>query len=318
MPDERLLIITPVRNEAAHLERVAAGVAAQTHRPARWLVVDDGSDDETPAVLRRLERRHEFLTVVSTPPRYTREASDRLALAAAPRAFNYGLGTIDAAELAGFTHIGKLDGDVELRPDYYESILAWFAERPHLGIAGGAILERRDGQWAPTACASTHVRGALKLYSRECFAAIGGLRERLGWDGIDQVLAGMHGFETRSFPDAEALHHRHTGSADGRLRGHVRWGEAHWILHHGALWTIVRAGKEARKRPRGVSGVAYLYGYARAAARRVPRVEIEGYGQFVRSEQRRRLLAELPRVLPGAPLVARGGRKKDYAPSVRP
>lgn len=313
MPDERLLIITPVRNEAAHLERVAEGVAAQTHRPVRWLVVDDGSDDETPEVLRRLARRLDFLTVVSTPPGHTREAADRLAAAAAPRAFNYGLGTIAAAELAGFTHIGKLDGDVELRPDYYESILARFAEQPRLGIAGGAILERRGGEWEPTPCASTHVRGALKLYSGDCFAAIGGLHERLGWDGIDQVLAGMHGFETRSFPDAEALHHRHTGSADGRLRGHVRWGEAHWILHHGAIWTLVRAGKEARKPPRGLSGVAYLYGYARAAVRRVPRVEIDGYGQFVRTEQRRRMLGKLPR----APLIARDGRKKDYAPGVR-
>ena len=80
----------------------------------------------------------------------------------------------------------------------------------------------------------------------------------------------------------------------------------------------MRAGKEARKRPRVLSGGAYLYGYARAAARRVPRVEIEGYGRFVRSEQRRRMLAKLPRLLPGAPLVAREGRKKDYAPSVRP
>jgi len=317
MPDERLLIITPVRNEAAHLERVADGLLAQAHRPALWLVVDDGSDDETPRILRRLERELDFLRVVSTPPGHTREAADRLAVAAAPRAFNYGLSTLVPRELARFTHIGKLDGDVELRPDYYASILTRFAERPRLGIAGGAILERRGGDWEATPCASTHVRGALKLYSSECFAAIGGLHERLGWDGIDQVLAGMHGFETRSFADAEALHHRHTGSADGRLRGHVRWGEAHWILHHGAFWTLMRAAKEARKRPGGLSGVAYFYGYLRAAARRVPRVEIDGYGRFVRAEQRRRMLGKLPRALRGAPPIAGDGRKKDYAPGVR-
>jgi biofilm PGA synthesis N-glycosyltransferase PgaC len=305
--DERLLIVSPVRNEAAHIERVASGLAAQTHPPERWVVVDDGSEDETPQILRRLERELDFLHVVSTPAGYTREAADRLAVAAAPRAFNYGLRAIGPTELAGFTHIGKLDGDVELRPDYYRSILDRFDDRPALGIAGGVILERSDGEWQPTPCATSHVRGALKLYSRECFTAIGGLQERLGWDGIDQVLAGMHGFETRSFNGAEALHHRHTGSADGRLRGHVRWGEAHWILHHGALWTLVRAGKEARKRPRGASGVAYLYGYARAAARRVPRVEIEGYGRFVRAEQRRRMFGRLQRDARAASVAPRSG-----------
>jgi hypothetical protein len=142
------------------------------------------------------------------------------------------------------------------------------------------------------------VRGALKLYTRECLTAIGGVWERLGWDGIDQVLAHMNGFETRSFDTAEALHHRHTGSADGRLRGHVRWGEAHWILHHGLPWTVVRAGKVARVRPRGVSALAYLYGYGQAAARRVPRVDVDGYREFVRAEQRRRIGSALRRPLP--------------------
>jgi hypothetical protein len=133
------------------------------------------------------------------------------------------------------------------------------------------------------------VRGALKLWSAGCFADIGGVVERLGWDGIDTTLARMHGYRTRSFPAAEGRHFRAAGSADGRLRGHARWGEAHWILNHGPLWTTVRAAKVARIRPRGASGAAYLYGYARAAARRVPRFEADGYREFVRNEQRRRM-----------------------------
>jgi biofilm PGA synthesis N-glycosyltransferase PgaC len=308
MPAERLLIITPVRNEAAHIERVARGLAGQTRPPERWVVVDDGSSDETPEILRRLATEIDFIDVVSTPPGFTRKSADRLAVAAAPRAFNYGLGTLDPAALAQFTHIGKLDGDVELRSDYYETVIDEFARDPGLGIAGGMILECHGGDWRPTPSAADHVRGALKLYRRDCFEAIGGVRERLGWDGIDEVLARMHGFGTRSLDHAEALHHRHTGSADGRLRGHARWGEAHWILHHGVLWTVMRAGKTARTRPRGLSGVAYLYGYARAAARRVPRVEIEGYGNFVRAEQRRRMLGRLRRQDPThRALITRSG-----------
>lgn len=309
MPEHRLLIITPVRDEAAHIERVARGLAAQTHRPERWVVVDDGSADETPRILARLSAELDFMEVVSTPPRFTAAASDRLAVAAAPRAFNYGLGTVDPVELPRFTHIGKLDGDVELVADYFATVLAEFDRDPRLGIGGGTVLERHDGEWRPTASDPRHVRGALKLYSRECFGAIGGVRERLGWDGIDEVTARMRGFDTRAVDAAEAHHHRHTGSADGRLRGHRRWGEAHWILHHGPLWTLLRAGKVATIEPRGLSAIAYLYGYGRAAARRVPRVEVEGYRQFVRAEQRRRLRARLRRSPAGpdrAVAVARG------------
>jgi glycosyltransferase involved in cell wall biosynthesis len=295
MTDYQVLLVTPVRNEAAHIELVAEGLAAQSRPPARWLVVDDGSEDETPAILRRLALRHPFMRVVTTPPDFTAAAADRLAVAAAPRAFNYGLSTQDPDELAAYTHVGKLDGDIQLRPDYFERLLVHFERNPRLGIAGGVILEDHGEGWEPKLGAAEHVRGALKLYTRECLAAIDGISERLGWDGIDEVLARMNGFETRSFEDAEALHHRHTGSADGRLRGHVRWGEAHWILHHGLPWTVARAGKVATVRPRGVSALAYLYGYGRAAVRRVPRVDVDGYREFVRAEQRRRIGAALRR-----------------------
>lgn len=308
MSEHRLLIITPVRNEAAHIERVARALAAQTRRPEHWLVVDDGSDDETPQLIHRLASELDFMHVVSTPPGFTAPSSDRLAVAAAPRAFNYGLHTLDPRDLSLFTHLGKLDGDIELRPDYFASLLAEFDRNPALGIGGGVVLEQHDGEWQPTSSAPEHVRGALKLYTRECFAAIGGVWERLGWDGIDEVAARMHGFETRSFDHAEALHHRHTGSADGRLRGHVRWGEAHWILHHGLPWTVMRAGKVARVKPRGASAAAYLYGYGRAAVRRVPRVDIQGYRKFVRAEQHRRIRGRLRR--PAAPqrtLTSTGG-----------
>lgn len=300
MSDELLLIITPVRNEAAHIESVARGLAAQTRRPDRWVVVDDNSDDETPAILHRLAAELDFMEVVSTPQHFTRAGNDRLAAAAAPRAFNYGLHTLDPVELSHFTHVGKLDGDVELRPDYYETILGEFGRNPALGIAGGAILEQGEEGWQPTASASDHVRGALKLYTFTCFRTIGGVREQLGWDGADEVLARMHGFDTRSFDRAEALHHRHTGSADGRLRGHVRWGQGHWMTHHGVFWTLLRSVKVAKEsRPYGISGLAYFYGYARAAVRRVPRVEVEGYRHFVRSEHRRRIAAQLRRPASG-------------------
>jgi glycosyltransferase involved in cell wall biosynthesis len=289
MQNDRMLIITPVRNEADHIEGVARALAAQTRPPALWVVVDDNSTDGTGEVLARLAAEIDFMRAVATPPGFTVKSADRLAVAAAPRAFNFGLAA--AGDLSEFSHIGKLDGDVELTPDYYERILAEFDADPTLGIGGGVILEQRGGEWQATPSAPEHVRGALKLYSADCFAAIGGIVERLGWDGIDETLARMHGYTTRSFPSAEARHFRETGSADGRLRGHVRWGEAHWILNHGLVWTTARAVKVARVRPRGLSGAAYLYGYARAAARRVPRVEIVGYREFVRTEQRRRMSA---------------------------
>lgn len=281
-----LLLITPARNEAAHIVRTARAVEAQTRPPDLWLVVDDGSDDATPDLLRRLAAEIPFLRVITTPRGHTKAGPDRLALAAEARAFNWALQQV---ELDGFSHIGKLDGDIELPPDYFERLLERFDADAQLGIAGGMLLEPDGGAWKRERVPEYHVRGALKLYSRACFEAIGGIEERLGWDTIDETYARLRGFRTRSFGDLVARHHRPEATADGALRGRARHGQCAYILHYGLPWVVLRSIKEAAYKPVGLTGAAFLYGYLRSAARREPRVDDEAFRRFVRRELRERL-----------------------------
>jgi poly-beta-1,6-N-acetyl-D-glucosamine synthase len=290
--DDRLLIVSPVRNEAAHIELTAEALAKQTRPPDSWIVIDDGSEDHTPWLLEELSSEISFMSVLATPPGYTTGTVDRHAVAAAPRAFNLALRN---ADLKDFTHVGKLDGDIELPPDYFERLLERFRADPALGVAGGTLVEpARDGRWRPARVPPHHVRGALKLYSRDCFEAIGGVQERLGWDTIDEVYARMGGFRTHSFEDLVARHHRPVASADGRLRGHVRFGRAFYMLGYGLPWVALRSVKVAAQRPYGISGAALLYGYLRAAAGSCPRVEDEEFRRFVQRELRGRMLEVWP------------------------
>jgi glycosyltransferase involved in cell wall biosynthesis len=285
----RILIVSPVRNEAAHIERVVRAVAAQELAPARWIVVDDRSGDGTLAVLRRLEREVAFLTVASMGAAPSRPARDRLALAAEARTFNAGLAL--AGDLGPYTHVMKLDGDVELPPAYLRELMERFAADPSLGLAGGVLDEpAADGAMRRIRIAANHVHGALKCWSTACFAAIGGVQERLGWDTIDETYARMRGFGTVHFDDLVAIHHRPIGSADGTLRGHARHGECAYIAHHTPTWILLRAFRVGRRNPRGLSGVAFVYGFVRAAARRVERVPDAEYRRFARRELRRRML----------------------------
>jgi glycosyltransferase involved in cell wall biosynthesis len=285
-PAPKVLIISPVRNEAAHVERVIDAVARQARPPDLWLVVDDGSDDGTLELLREAAPLIPFMRVVQTPPGYTTATADRLAAAAAPRAFNWGLAQVDRAD---YDFIGKLDGDTELRPDYLRRLLAEFDQDPKLGVGGGIRVERDGDGWRDLKVPREHVPGALKLYRRDCFTAIGGVQERLGWDGIDETYARMHGFTVRSFPELVTVHHRDWGTADGRVRGLVRYGRSAYIMRHSVTWILLRSGKVAMTRPVGLSGCAFLYGYFTAMLRSVPRVEDPRFVRAVRLEQRKRL-----------------------------
>jgi biofilm PGA synthesis N-glycosyltransferase PgaC len=287
--EPRILIVSPVRNEAAHIERVARALAAQQLQPARWIVVEDSSTDGTLELLRSLAPEIPFMEVLEADGSSPHAgARDRLARAAAPRNFNIGLDGVDWRQ---YTHIMKLDGDIEMEPHYLRVLLERFAAEPHLGLAGGVLVEPLpDGQTRRLVVPPHHVHGALKCYSRECFEAIGGVQERLAWDTIDETYARMHGFATVSFEDLVSVHHRRWGSADGVIRGRVRLGECAYITHYPPSWVALRSVKLACSPPYARSGLAYLYGYIRAGVRRTVRVEDSAYRRFTRRELRRRMM----------------------------
>jgi glycosyltransferase involved in cell wall biosynthesis len=289
--ESSILMISPVRNEAAHIERVVRAVAAQELPPARWVIADDGSTDGTLAILERLAPEVPFLTVLPAHPDATVTVVDRLADAAEARNFNRALATVDRGP---FTHVMKLDGDIELPPDYLRRLMERFAADPQLGIAGGVLDEpSAGGGLRRLQIARNHVHGALKCYSRACFEQCGGVREQLGWDTIDEVYARMRGYATWSFPDLVSVHHRPVGSADGLLRGHARHGTCAYIAHYPIEFVAVRALRVGRRRPAVLSGLALIFGFVRAAVLRVERVPDEDYRRFARHELRARMVRTL-------------------------
>jgi len=287
---QRLLVISPVRNEAAHIEQTVLAVAAQTRRPDLWLIVNDESTDETPQILSQLAERFDFMSVIDGQPSTRSVSKDRLAVAAEARAFNTGLNSVPWQT---FTHIAKLDGDIELPPNYFERLLDEFQRDPSLGLAGGVLRERDGSQGREDSPSDYHVRGALKCYTKDCLTAIGGIEERLAWDAIDEIYARLKGFKTRTLPELIGLHLRTCGSADGILRGTARHGRCAYIIHFPLPWISLRAVKIASYRPVVLSGFAFLGGYLWASVVKTPRVEDPAFRAFVHRELGARTRAAL-------------------------
>lgn len=295
--NERILLISPVRDEEEHIDAVVAGVESQLRPPDLWVVVDDGSTDGTRELLDAHVARLSYMRLVSTPPGFTDDDGDRLAAAAPDRAWNFGLRQVDSHE---FTHLGKLDGDIVLPPEFLTGMLERFRKDPLLGMAGGAILEPEGGDWRPLRTPPDHVTAPARLYSQACFEAIGGMPERLGADVITTTYAKLRGFRTATFADLPVRHLRHIGTAQGALRGRARHGAYQYVVHYSLIWILLRSLMVSlRFRPYGLSGLWFLGGYLGAALRRMPRVEDPEFRAFVRGEQRARLGKGVARVVPG-------------------
>ena len=215
MTAQTYAVITPVRDEAENLARLADCMQAQTIQPDAWVIVDNGSVDDTLELANRLAAAHDWIRTITAEP------AD-VARPGAPivRAFNVGLAQLDALSDV----VVKLDADVSMGDDYFERILAAFTADPRLGIAGGACFELRDGVWEETFVTGDAVRGASRCYRRECLEAVSPLEERVGWDGIDELKANLLGGRPRLLRDVPFRHHRRVGERDGSST--ARWRRA--------------------------------------------------------------------------------------------
>ena len=129
MPSRRYVLIAPCRDEAKHMRRTLESVAAQSEPPTLWIVVDDGSTDETPAILEEYQKRLPYLRVVRRANRGARKVGPGVI-----EAFYEGL---EAANLDEFDYVCKLDLDLDLPPRYFETLMQRMEAEPRLGTTSG-------------------------------------------------------------------------------------------------------------------------------------------------------------------------------------
>ncbi len=272
-------VVTPVRNEAENLPRLAEALAAQSTPPLAWVVVDTGSTDATPALLAELARRHPWIRPA------TLDGAERLARGGPiAQAFELGYaGLGDAPDV-----VVKLDADTSFAPGYFERLLQEFAADPRLGMASGTCHELEEGEWRERHVTGTTVWGASRAYRRTCLEQVLPLEHRMGWDGVDEFRANARGWTTRTFKDLPFRHHRREGERDGapwrarRAQGHAArfLGYRPWYLGLRALW-------HARREP---AAAAMIWGYGEAALRREPRLADAAARDYLRRQQSLRSL----------------------------
>lgn len=276
-------VVTPARNEAGNLPRLAAALIAQTLPPAAWIVVDDGSTDETAAVVAELAATHPWIsrldragaTDEGTLENGRREGRDLLAFRAGVEVLPE---PVDV--------FVKMDADIDFEPDYCERLVGRFEQDPKLGIASGTCLELEEGEWVRRTKAATTVWGASRAYRWSCLDIVRSLEPRMGWDGIDELQAQLRGLETETFIDLPFRHHRPEGGREASTRHHyVRLGRACWYMGYRPSYLALRSVYRAKQQP---TALMMLWGYAASAAARERRFPDRDVVRALRHNQRLR------------------------------
>lgn len=274
-------IVTAVRDEERFIAGTIDSVVGQALQPTEWIIVDDGSRDSTAEIVAERIRGHSWIQFMQREDRGYRSPGGGI------EAF------LDAYPLLStkdWQYLVNLDGDLTFAPDYFARCFEHFQEMPRLGIGGGRIYSRIDGRLQIERAPSFHVRGATKIYRRQCWLELGGLSRSLGWDTIDEIKANQLGWNTQSFEDLQLVHHRASGAAWGAWKFAVLDGEADYLVGYHPAFFFLKCVRHLFHPPYLLRGLVVAYGYLRCFVKRAPRIADRELRKYLGRQQLRCLL----------------------------
>ncbi len=234
----KFLIVIPAHNEQDNLPLTLDSLQQQSFKDFKVVIVNDGSTDQTSEVIRKYTDSDSRFETVNL------EKSAHQPGFKVVSAFKNGLKTQNKDDL---DIICKFDADIILNENYLSEIEKAFANNPKYGLVGGLLYVEKDEKWVYEGNSNKHhVRGPMKAYRKECFEAMGGLRETLGWDNIDAILLENLGWKEIVLPQLQVKLIKVKG-ADYTIKPADYYGRYFYFLGLNRFLTYVAAAKEAMK-----------------------------------------------------------------------
>ena len=266
--------IIPAHNEEAFMGITLQSLAAQTVLPAKAVVVNDNSTDGTAHIVQDFANRYPWISLVN-------KQSDAIHMPGSKviQAFNAGYATIDE----DYDIIVKLDADLILPPDYFETILNVFKQDSTVGMAGGFAYIEKNGGWVIESLTDKdHIRGAFKAYRKELFLQMGGLRPAMGWDTADELIAKFYNWKVITIERLIVKHLKPTG-ANYNKAARYKQGEAFYTLGYGLVITAIAGAKLAMRKKKPLLFIDYISGFLKAKKENRPLLVNNVQAKFIRS-----------------------------------
>ena len=279
-------IIIPAYNEEAFIALTLQSLVSQTVLPKKVVVVNDNSTDKTAEIVLDFAKDNPFITLVNKTSSAVHLPGSKVI-----QAFHKGFETIDDQ----YDIIVKLDGDLILPNNYFETILNIFEKDPKVGMAGGFAYIEKDGKWIlENLTDKDHIRGAFKAYRKECFLQIGNLKPAMGWDTVDELLSKFYGWKVVTDASLLVKHLKPTG-ANYNKAARYKQGESFYTLGYGFLITTISSAKLAMMKKKPLLFFDYIKGFWKAKSNKTPLLVSPEQAKFIRNYRLQKMKQKLIR-----------------------
>ena len=266
-------IVIPAHNEEAFIALTLDSLISQTVLPKKVVIVNDNSTDKTAEIVTAYAKENPFISLVNKT-----SSAIHLPGSKVIQAFHKGFETLDEE----YDVIVKLDADLILPNNYFETILNIFEKDATIGMAGGFAYIEKNGEWIlENLTDKDHIRGAFKAYRKACFQQIGNLKPAMGWDTVDELLSKFYGWKVVTDTSLIVKHLKPTG-ANYNKTARYKQGEAFYTLGYGFLITSIASAKLAMMKKKPLLFLDYIKGFWKAKAAKTPLLVTAEQAKFIR------------------------------------
>lgn len=277
-------IVIPAHNEEAFITLTLESLISQTVLPKKVVVVNDNSTDRTAEIVTDFAKENPFITLVNKT-----SSAIHLPGSKVIQAFHKGFETLDEE----YDVIVKLDADLILPNNYFETILTIFEKDATIGMAGGFAYIEKNGEWIlENLTDKDHIRGAFKAYRKACFQQIGNLKPAMGWDTVDELLSKFYGWKVVTDASLIVKHLKPTG-ANYNKTARYKQGEAFYTLGYGFLITSIASAKLAMMKKKPFLFLDYIKGFWKAKAAKTPLLVTAEQAKFIRKYRLKKMKEKL-------------------------
>jgi len=251
------ILITPCKNEGENLPSLIKSILLQTIKPQFWVIVDDGSTDNTPIILKDAQNKYIWIKVLRLEES-TRDLGFHLA-EVMNKGFEHAISLCKQTGLC-YEYIGNVDGDLTIPSSFFGNLIVEFEKDKNLGIASGGTDYTIGNRIVRAKLFENEPSGGHMLIRRTCFEDCGGMPITYAADSVLKAKAKIKGWRTRRFEDNIVTEIRDVGNAEGYWNGFVQTGESFYYLNLNPIHAVLKAIIYTFRKPY-YGGIAFLSGY---------------------------------------------------------
>jgi len=266
-------IIIPFHNEEKYIESTIKSIVEQSYPVKKLLLINDNSKDQSSSKIDSYLKEYDWISKLDINSNNKHLPGKKVI-----NAFNQGLKSLDS----NYDIICKFDADIILPKNYLEKIILEYKKNPYVGMVSGILYIKKNDNWIFEKVSSKkHVRGPIKSYRKACFKEIGGLKESIGWDTVDVLLAKYNKWKVVTYEDLIVKHLKPTGLNYNKSAKYLQ-GEALYKMRFGVVLSLL----SALKRAYNLKSISYLVfikiGYLISVLKSKERIVNKKEGVFIR------------------------------------